>query len=142
MNLSNFKTVEQLAKVIKTLMSNWVYLSTPLTSTSWDGDAYSTTAKTKIDLSSVFSAPANIKAALFYIAIQDSGASGTDCNIVLSPNDTAGSGLRINCLATDDRYNRGCLVVPCDSSGDVYYQIVASGSSTMDVILQIWGYEL
>ena len=31
----------------------FVPLTTPLTSTSWDGDARSTTAKTKIDLSAV-----------------------------------------------------------------------------------------
>ena len=34
------------------------------------------------------------------------------------------------------------MVVPCDANGDVYYQIVASGTGTMDVHLQIWGYWL
>ena len=122
--------------------ATWTYLSTPLTSTSWDGDSYSTTAKTKIDLSSVFSAPGNIKSALFSISIQDSGADSVDCYIVLSPNDTAGSGMSLNCLDVVDRWNRGVLIVPCDSSGDVYYQIVASDTTTMDVYLSIWGYLL
>ena len=65
------------------------FLTTPLTSTAWDGDAYSTTAKTKIDLSSVFSAPAGIKAVLVAGTIADSGSATADCSFRLSPNDTA-----------------------------------------------------
>ena len=118
----------------------WTYLSTPLTSTSWDGDAKSTTAKTKIDLSSVFGTPAGIRAVLMRVVIQDSGASSTDCWLMLAPNDTAASGVGMRCLPADDRYADGSLVVPCDSGGDVYYQISASGSGTMDVFLQVWGY--
>jgi hypothetical protein len=34
------------------------------------------------------------------------------------------------------------FIVPCDANGDVYYQIVASGTDTLDAILQIWGYFL
>lgn len=118
----------------------WTFLSTPLTSTSWDGDAKSTTAKTKIDLSAVFGTPALIKAVLMRVVIQDSGASSTDCWLMLAPNDTAASGVGMRCLPADDRYADQSLVVPCNSDGDVYYQINASGSGTMDVFLQVWGY--
>ena len=31
-------------------------------------------------------------------------------------------------------------IVPCDANGDIYYQIAASGTGTMDVNIQIWGY--
>jgi len=30
--------------------------------------------------------------------------------------------------------------VPCNADGDIYYQISASGASTFDVWIQIWGY--
>lgn len=121
-----------------------VPLATPLTSTSWDGDAFSTTAKTKIDLSAVFGAPAGIKAALIRIVARDSGSSGFNAYVGLAPNNTDGShalavfpaGLANN--SWDD--NQG--IVPCDENGDIYYQISASGSGTMDVVIEIWGYWL
>ena len=59
------------------ISSNWVYLTTPLTSTSWDGDARSTEAATLLDLSSVFSVPAGVKAVLVRLACRDSAAVGT-----------------------------------------------------------------
>jgi hypothetical protein len=120
----------------------FVPLDTPLTSTSWDGDAYSTTAKTLIDLSGVFGAPANIKAVLFTLGIRDSGsASGSDYYIILSPNATAGSGAYVDCGGlTNDAWERDQLIIPCDANGDVYYQIAASGSLTMDVHIHIYGY--
>lgn len=30
----------------------------------------------------------------------------------------------------------------CDANGDIYYQLTASGSGTMDIYLEIWGYWL
>lgn len=119
-----------------------VFLTTPLTSTSWDGDAYSTTAKTLIDLSAVFGAPAGIKAVLFFVAVRDEAAQGAGGSyyIILGPTNAALTGMAVNCIDLNDSYNRGCLVVPCDANGDVYYQIAASGAGTLDVILQIWGY--
>lgn len=120
----------------------FVPLTTPLTSTSWDGDAYSTTAKTLIDLSAVFGAPANIKAVALYVACRDSGSASSDTLVVLSPNNTSGSGVAFSPMTVNDRPYRGFVVVPCNSDGDIYYQIIASGASTMDVWIQIWGYWL
>jgi len=117
-----------------------VWLDSPLTSASWDGDSYSTTAKTLIDLSAVFGAPAGIKAALFFVGIRDSGSNGTDCWLILGPTNVAGSGLTADCHTVNDRWKRNCLEVPCNADGDVYYQINASGAGTMDVYLQIWAY--
>lgn len=115
-------------------------LTAPLTSTSWDGDAYSTTAKTKIDLSAVFGAPANIKSVLLYISCRDSGSAANDTFLVLSPNDTANSGMVVSPYPVNDRSGRFCVNVPCDANGDIYYQISASGAGTFDVNIQIWGY--
>lgn len=122
--------------------SGWVGTAgQPLTSTSWDGDAHSTTAKTSIDLSAVFGVPAGVKAVSVYLQINDSASSTTDCFIYLSPNNTAYSGFALNTgKATNDYANTTCFIVPCDANGDIYYQITASGTGTFDVIMQIWGY--
>jgi hypothetical protein len=120
----------------------FVPLTTPLTSTSWDGDSFSTTAKTLIDLSAVFGVPDGISAVLMNVMIRDSGSSGTDCLIKFAPSGVDGNGIMLSCLTIDDRWNRTCYVIPCDANGDIYYQIAASGSGTMDVYLQIWGYWL
>ena len=118
----------------------FVPLTAALTSTAWDGDAYSTTAKTLLDLSAVFGAPAGIKAVLFRAVIRDSAAATGDYVFILSPEAGGGTGPQVNCIPVNDRYNRVMMVVPCNADGDVYYQITASGTGTMDVILQIWGY--
>ena len=120
----------------------FIPLTTPLTSTSWDGDARSTTAKTKIDLSAVFGAPAGVKAVLVIIWIRDSASSSNDTWFLLSPNDIAMEGLSLTGHPTNDRWQRQAFVVPCDANGDVYYQLNASGAKTMDVYLEIWGYWL
>lgn len=117
-----------------------VMLSAPLTSTSWDGDSYSDTAKTLIDLSAVFGAPAGIQAVLLYVYVQDSGSASNDTYLILSPNDTASQGIYCSPLTVNDRKGRYCLVVPCSTDGDIYYQVEASGAGTFDVGIQIWGY--
>lgn len=140
--------IDELRAEIKRLKSpemGWTYqpLLTPLTSTSYDGDAFSTTAKTLIDLSTVFSAPAGIKAVNIRIACRDSASAATNNLFVLvSPNDTAGetgviarpSGL------PNDYYAESSGICNCDANGDIYYQVAASGAGTMDIVLQIWGY--
>ncbi|MDD5527223.1 MAG: hypothetical protein PHE11_07475, partial [Candidatus Omnitrophica bacterium] len=68
-----------------------VFLTAPLTSTAWDGDARSTTAKTKIDLSVVFGVPAGAKGIFVRLVARDSGSSAGYCQLALSPNATAGS---------------------------------------------------
>jgi len=118
----------------------FVPLTVPLISTSWDGDSFSTTAKTLIDLSSVFGAPAGIKAVKVYVAVKDSDSAATDTYLVLGPTSDSGSGIPFSPLTVNDRWYRGGDDIPCDSNGDIYYQIVASGASTFDVVLQIWGY--
>lgn len=120
----------------------WVLLDTPLTSTSWDGDSYSTTAKTLIDLSAVFGAPAGIKAILVFISARDSASSTGQALVALSPNDVADSypvGLKLSNI-TNDRRMPGGGVVPCDENGDIYYQLASTGTKTLDVWLEIWGY--
>jgi hypothetical protein len=121
--------------------ATFVPLAAPLSSAAWDGgDDFSTVStKTKIDLSDVFGAPAGIKAVLVCVAIRDSGSLGTDCYLVLSPNDDA-TGLACNTPEINSRWNRDTMTVPCDPNGDIYYQIGASGTNTFRASIQIWGY--
>jgi len=121
--------------------ARFVARTTPLVSTSWDGDARSTTAKTLIDLSAVFGVPAGIKGVLLYVAIRDSGSAATDTYLILGPNSTANSGMGFSCLTVNDRWARyGGVTIPCSTDGDIYYQIAASGASTFDVLMEVWGY--
>jgi hypothetical protein len=121
-----------------------VFLTTPLTSTAWDGDSFSTTAKTKIDLSVVFGVPAGAKGIFVRLVARDSGSSAGYCQLSLSPNATADSVAVQAYLqgVPNDVYVPVNGVVPCDENGDVYYQIVASGTGTLDAIIEIWGYWL
>jgi len=116
-------------------------LTAPLTSTNWDGDSYSTTSKTLIDLSSVFGAPNGIKAVLFRTGVRDSASATNDCYLILSPNSTNNQGMFVRCSGVaNDKYVNSSIVVPCNADGDVYYQIKASGTDTLRAHLEIWGY--
>lgn len=138
---SNLSSGLTMAK-IQASTPQWVYLQKPLTSTSWDGDSFSSTAKTLIDLSVVFGVPAGVKAVLCDIALRDSGAGTTDCYLQLAPNNTANLGLEISPPPVADRWGRYSMVIPCNTDGDIYYQISATGSLTMDIHIQIWGYQI
>lgn len=122
-----------------------VFLTTPLTSTSWDGDARSTTSKTLIDLSSVFGVPAGVKAILAQIMARDSGSSSSATAFFgLSPNNVDGSLSLMNTTRyiQNDLIVYNTAIVPCTSTGDVYYQVDATGTGTMDCWIRIWGYWL
>jgi len=91
-------------------------------------------------LSAVFGAPVGIKAVLLKMVTRDSVAWGTsDLYFACGPSSTewAAAGVR---PAGGDVLIENTAVVPCDANGDVWYRINASGASTMDVWLQIWGY--
>ena len=122
------------------LNERWTYLESPLTSTAWDGDARSTTAKTVIDLSAVFGVPDNIKAVLLLVAVRDSASATTETYLILGPTISNFAGMGVEPHSVNDRMQRETVVVPCNADGDIYYQISASGASTFDVWIQIWGY--
>jgi hypothetical protein len=119
----------------------FVPLATPLTSTSWDGDAFSDVAtSTQLDLSAVFGAPAGIQAVLFKIATRDSVTWGT-AGLYFSCGPSATQWTAAVCRpAGGDVWNDNTAPVPCDANGDVWYRINASGTGTMDIYLEIWGY--
>ena len=121
----------------------FVALTTQLTSTAWDGDSFSTTAKTKIDLSAVFNVPDGVKAVLVVAAVRDSASAANDCMLCLSPNNSSLAGPKVACSGlANDKWGYSTFIVPCDTNGDIYYQVVASGAGTLDAYLEIWGYWL
>jgi len=122
---------------------SFVPLTTPLTSASWDGDSFSTIARTLIDLSVVFGLPACAKAIAVRMQVRDSASAATNSLIfLLSCSNVVGeaavaarpSGL------PDDYWIENSGIVPCDINGDIYYACAASGAATMDVYIQIFGY--
>lgn len=120
----------------------WTFLTTPLTSTSWDGDARSTTAATKIDLSSVFSGypTSAVKAVLVRLQAKDSASLGaTGLSVSIGPSATYFYAVSSIAIGGDVATSQ-TAICPCDANGDIYYRIVSSGTGTMDVRLEIWGY--
>lgn len=119
----------------------FIPLATRLSSTSWDGDARSSSPKTLLDLSAVFGAPAGIKAVLVQLAIRDSNSAATDTQVILSPNNSTTQDQAISCHGlANDTWSRGQLIVPCNANGDIYYEFDASGTLTLDVHMYITGY--
>lgn len=121
-------------------------LTIALTSESFDGDSFGTTAKTLIDLSDApgaggFAAPAGVYAVSCEVSIRDAGSAGGDFYIILGPTNNAGEGKVLRCSGLpNDTWTSGDLLVPCDVNGDIYYQIVASGAGLLEVYIRIWGY--
>lgn len=110
-----------------------------LTSTSWDGDAYSTTAATVLDLATVFSVPAGVKAVLLRVRVQDSGAAGGNYYFSCGQDETASTGF-VTKSRGNSEFGYGFAPVPCDPDGNLWYSIQASGAGTLAVVLSIHGY--
>jgi len=128
---------------IKPSQPQFYPITTPLTSTSWDGDAYSTNlTATKIDLSDVFDVPAGVKAIAVRLTARDSATFGTD-GLYLNIGPDSTYNYAVNCVAFGgDVRNSVNGICPCNDDGDIYYRINASGTGTLDAWIEIWGYWL
>jgi len=106
-------------------------LTVPLTSTSWDGDAQAAQT-TQIDLSSVFSAPADIKAVAIRIAAVDETP-----NVTFSVGPTTTWYYAVSQRTQVATYQIiAAGVCPCDG-GDIYFYC----SDELDnVWIEIYGY--
>lgn len=123
-----------------------IYLTTAITDTSWNGDSFSD-AEADIDLSAFGNGcPPKIKAVLLSVNTRDSGSAPKFVEfgpggISIDGVNKVALGNRADGLASDTlRMVSGWI--PCDANGDIRYKIDASGSSTMDVWINIWGYVL
>ena len=112
-----------------------VFLTTPLTSTSWDGDSKGTGDRATIDLSAVFSVPAGVKAVLMSVQTQ---ADTANEYIRFGPD--SDNNFTLTCrtsIASQIAHASG--IVPCDANGDIY----CYPSATVEgVYVWIWGYFL
>lgn len=117
-------------------------LKTPIESTAWNVDTYSTVSTaTEINLSSVFSGtPSKILEVLLKISAADSAAWGT-------------SGLYFACGCSSARWAQNVVPayggslpgrffgwVPCDENGNIFYKISASGTLTMTMTVEVHGW--
>jgi len=112
-----------------------VFLTTPLTSTSWDGDNKGTGDRAIVDLSSTFGVPAGVKAVLMGIQTQGDTASEY---IRFGPNSTYNYALTCRTQVANV-INHAFGIVPCDSNGDVYCY---TSGTVESVYVWIWGYWL
>lgn len=120
-----------------------VPLATPATSTSFDGDAFSDTAWTEIDLSTAFGLPAAIKGVFARIGGRDSGSSGQRCYAALGGDGSSPAIIAdISSGTTNDQPANGSGFVPCNGDGNIYYMVDASGTGTFDLWIEIYGYIL
>lgn len=122
-------------KITRSNLAGWTFLTTPLTSTSWDGDNKGTGDRAIIDLSAVFGVPAGVKAVLMTIQTQGNAASEY---IRFGPNSTYNYALTCRTQVANV-INIASGIVPCDANGDVY----CYPSTTVEsVYVWIWGYFL
>jgi len=136
------KKLEADARKLRALFPQTVWLAAPLTSTSFDGDSFSDVANTLIDLSAVFGVPAGIRAVYLYVEVNDSGSAGvTNQAFVEFKPAAAAAGIGVSAagLANDAR-SRGTPWVPCNEDGDIWYSVNATGASTLDMTIEVWGY--
>ena len=106
-------------------------LTTALTSTSWDGDAKTTGNNGTIDLSSVFGAPAGIKAVLVRFLIK----GAVDITGWLGPS--SGNSVVVARTNIADKAWNAESICPCDANGDIWFN--TTGNLT-EVHIIIWGY--
>ncbi len=120
---------------IKPAQPQFYPLTTPLGSTSWDGDTKTTSDRAIVDLSTVFGVPDGVKAVLMGIQTQ---ADAVNEYIRFGPDSTYNYALTCRTpVASQIAHAMG--IVPCDSNGDVY----CYPSGTIEnVYVYIWGYWL
>lgn len=111
----------------------FVPLTTPLTSTSYDGNDTVAVGTVTIDTSSVFAAPVGIKAALVRLQCNwAAAASGSAASFFQGANTIA------TVRADTTFFQSMTVVVPCDANGD--YGLAVIGVDALNVTMQIWGY--
>jgi hypothetical protein len=110
-------------------------LTSPLTSTSYDGDAV-VQGTTTIDTSAVFSLPANVKAVYVWLGAKWAAASESSY-AALRPTGNANAQVAVRAMVaniTNDDHG----IVKCDANGD--FDLTVGGADTTALHLQILGY--
>jgi hypothetical protein len=111
------------------------YLTTALTSTSWDGDSKTSGNNGTIDLSAVFGVPAGVKAVLVRLSARS--ATPSTSYALLGPSSAQNDAL-VSRVQVANTWQDSSGVVPCNASGDIYFTC----GGTCDIVIEIWGYAL
>lgn len=136
------RTLQWLAERLKTILGGRVYLKAPITHASFNATAYSTGGPTKIENTAWSrTIPATAKALLIQIRARDSAASvETGVGFAIGPTSTYYYAMQVRPIG-DDAIMENTGWCPC-TDGDIYYNIAASGTDTLDAWLRVWGYEI
>ena len=134
----------KLADMLASVMPRWVILpqASRLISTSWDGDARSTTGATAIDMSTVFGTPANIDALWLRVSIRDSGSASAVAWIRFDNVAPGDDSVVVRTADINDRWADQYPVVATNSDGDIYFDCQATGVGTLDVDIIVLGYHV
>jgi len=100
-----------------------------------------TVAMTDWDLDTDLTVPSNAIGVLFEVAIQDSGAAGTDCFFKLQQKG-GDQEYTIRCMPANDRWNHANMIVEFDTNKNLQYQVLASGAGTLDAVIKLIGWIL
>lgn len=111
----------------------------PLTSTSWDGDGYSTGNGT-IDWNAVFGVPTTAKAVVLRVSVRDSGGAGYSISFKAKSTTTEYGFACRTTAAAANKFHDSHGVVPVAADETSYYSIVASGAGTLDVWIWVVGW--
>lgn len=122
-------------KISRETLAGWYFLSTPLTSTSWDGDTKGVGDRAIVDLSTVFGVPAGVKAVLMSIQTQ----SDTVNDYIRFGPDSGNSFTLVCRTQVAGQIMHASGIVPCDANGDVYCY---TSGPVEGVWVWIWGYWL
>jgi hypothetical protein len=114
-------------------------LAAPLTSTSWDGDSFSTVSTaTELNMVSVFGCPSGIKAVKVRMYAKDSATHPqTGLYFALGPSSTYWYCALVRPVG-DDVPIEQTTWINVDANGSLWYKVAASGTGTLDIVLQVW----
>lgn len=117
----------------------FVPLSTPATSTDWDGNDTKTPGTYSIDTSaSPWSIPAGVKAVLVQVSAQWAAANNSS-TLTVRPRGGSTNVMVIRASVASVNVD-GMGIIPCDANGDI--DIVVSTANAVNTVLRIWGYFL
>ena len=118
-----------------TATTQFVPLTTALTSTSYDGNDTVATGTTSVDTSVVFAVPAGARAVLAQVQATWAAANSAS-QLALRPK--GGSVNAVILRAHDTVHQDTMAICPCDTNGDI--DIVVANANATNVVLRVWGY--
>lgn len=82
--------------------------------------------------------PQGVKSIHLLVIVQDEDATG-GWYVSLYGYDVNTAVFVVDTLPAVDKYNSNNGIIPCDANGDIGYRADASGGSTLDVIIRVYG---